>query len=219
MNDQVDFLVGHARTTRWPKAMRRLARSLCWVLWLGLGSSAQAKTCEEVKADIAAGMDASGLSGYSLQIVPAGTPLAGGRAVGNCAGGSRQIVYRRFALQQVHPLVSEALLPPSPQPSPSPAAPAPVAVRPLAPVPVPVPAAPVAVVQVSEPAPPTPAAQAAPASQSNEAPPASASLAPAFLAKHWTWLGGLLVLPLLVWLWRWRVGGVDAAGLPRGPRL
>lgn len=183
MNAQLDPLVAPARARSLSKTLSRLARGLCWVLWLGLGSSAQAKTCEEARDDIAQGMDAAGLRGYSLQIVPAGTPLAGAKVVGNCAGGSRKIVYRRFALRQAQPLVSEAPLPPSPEPAPSPAAaapepkpepkpkpvaqlprpqpapPAPVATRPVAPEPAPAAVA----VSLPEPASPMPVTQAEPA--------------------------------------------------------
>lgn len=208
-------------------AMRRLAFGLAGVLCLGLVAPAQARTCEEVQADIAETMDAAGLRGYSLQIVPAGAPLAGTRVVGRCAGGARKITYRRFALPQAQPHVSEALLPPSSEPAPSLAAPAPEPKAKREPEPRLEPKP----VVVAEPAPPPSqapepvvaqkalTAEAVPASHAVDALPASASLTPALLDRHWPWLALLLLLPLLAWLLRWRGGGVDAAGLPRGPRL
>lgn len=237
---------------------------LGWLLCLGLASPAQAKTCEEVKADIAQSMDAAGLRGYSLQIVPAGTPLAGAKVVGSCAGGARKIAYRRFASPQAQPLVSEALSPPAPEPapaaSPAPAEPAPakpaepmkaaptapepkrVAVAPLpapqpqpvvAAVPAPQPAAQAEPASSPTPSPPLPAqvsepprpvaataAEAAPASQAAAAQqPSMAGLMPDLVAGPWPWLGGLALLSLLLGFWRWRGSGLDAAGLPRGPRL
>lgn len=263
MNDSVDALVvrGHG--------LQRQARALFWGLLLGLGAGVHARTCEELKADIAEGMGAAGLRGYSLQIVPAGTPLAGAKVVGTCMGGARKVVYRRYALPQAQPLVSEAATPTAQEPSPELAAapaPAPIAApatpvprKPSAPEPkpsaqaVPAPApepvvtpaptaapqalalqapvlesastpAPLLLSQVAEPAPAAApavavAATTTPASQSAEAPPPTmAGLVPGFLAGRWPWLGGLALLLLGVF-WRWRASGVDAAGLPRGPRL
>jgi hypothetical protein len=55
---------------------------------------AQGKPCEELKAEIAAKLDAKGISNYSLEIVDKGT-AAGGKVVGTCEKGSRQIVYKQ----------------------------------------------------------------------------------------------------------------------------
>jgi hypothetical protein len=208
---------------------------------LGLATCAQAKTCEEVKAAIATDLDKAGVHGYSLQIVAAGTPLAGAQVVGNCAGGSRKVAYRRYALQQAQFLVSETPVPQSPEPLPKPAlsdprpdpkpvaAPTAAARRPLAPELVPA----VAVPQPAS-APPSGSTQAEAAlpPQTQEQTPVvkpsmpeavltgQATAAQPAMATHWIWLAGLIVLPLLlVWAWRRREGGLDAAGLPRGPRL
>jgi len=55
---------------------------------------AAGKPCEELKAEIAAKLDAKGVSGYSLEIVEKGT-AAGGKVVGTCEGGSKEIVYKK----------------------------------------------------------------------------------------------------------------------------
>jgi hypothetical protein len=55
---------------------------------------AQGKPCEELKAEIAAKLDAKGISNYTLEIVDKGA-TAGGKVVGTCEKGSRQIVYKQ----------------------------------------------------------------------------------------------------------------------------
>lgn len=55
---------------------------------------AQVKPCEELKAEIAAKIDANGVTNYTLVIVP--TEEVGERkVVGSCEGGSKKIVYVR----------------------------------------------------------------------------------------------------------------------------
>ena len=55
---------------------------------------ADGKSCEELKAEIAAKLDAKGVAGYSLEIVDKGT-AAGGKVVGTCEKGTKEIVYKR----------------------------------------------------------------------------------------------------------------------------
>jgi outer membrane lipoprotein-sorting protein len=55
---------------------------------------AAGKSCEELKAEIAAKLDAKGVSGYSLEIVDKGE-AAGGKVVGTCDAGSKVIVYKK----------------------------------------------------------------------------------------------------------------------------
>ncbi|NBA96988.1 DUF1161 domain-containing protein [Pseudomonas sp. R5(2019)] len=55
---------------------------------------AAGKSCEELKSEIAAKLDAKGVSGYSLEIVDKGS-AADGKVVGTCEGGSKEIVYKR----------------------------------------------------------------------------------------------------------------------------
>ncbi|MHC8404868.1 DUF1161 domain-containing protein [Pseudomonas sp. TMB3-21] len=70
-----------------------------FVLALGLLSLAgtalaQGKPCEDLKAEIAAKLDAKGVSGYSLEIVEKGA-AADGKVVGSCEKGTKVIVYKR----------------------------------------------------------------------------------------------------------------------------
>lgn len=55
---------------------------------------AAGKPCEELKAEIAAKLDGKGVSGYTLEIVDKGA-AAGGKVVGTCEGGSKEIVYKK----------------------------------------------------------------------------------------------------------------------------
>lgn len=55
---------------------------------------AAGKPCEELKSEIAAKLDAKGVSGYTLEIVDKGS-AAGGKVVGTCEGGSKVIIYKR----------------------------------------------------------------------------------------------------------------------------
>ncbi|WP_194788601.1 DUF1161 domain-containing protein [Pseudomonas sp. UFMG81] len=57
------------------------------------GAMAAGKPCEELKAEIAAKLDAKGVKGYTLEIVNKGEPV--GKVVGTCEGGAKEIVYRR----------------------------------------------------------------------------------------------------------------------------
>lgn len=55
---------------------------------------AAGKPCEELKAEIAAKLDAKGIANYSLEIVDKGA-AAGGKVVGSCDKGSKVIVYKQ----------------------------------------------------------------------------------------------------------------------------
>ncbi|MDD1961364.1 MAG: DUF1161 domain-containing protein [Pseudomonas capeferrum] len=57
------------------------------------GALAAGKPCEELKAEIAAKLDAKGVNGYTLEIVKKGEPA--GKVVGSCEAGTKEIVYRR----------------------------------------------------------------------------------------------------------------------------
>ena len=60
----------------------------------GYGLCCNGKSCEELKAEIAAKLDAKGVAGYSLEIVDKGTG-ADGKVVGTCEKGTKEIVYKR----------------------------------------------------------------------------------------------------------------------------
>ncbi|MBA6118223.1 DUF1161 domain-containing protein [Pseudomonas putida] len=63
------------------------------LMTLAGGALAAGKPCEELKAEIAAKLDAKGVKGYTLEVVKKGDPA--GKVVGSCEAGSKEIVYRR----------------------------------------------------------------------------------------------------------------------------
>jgi hypothetical protein len=73
--------------------MKRL--SLFVVLALGLSSVwAQVKPCDELKAEIAAKIEANGVKNYTLEIVDS-DKVGDGKVVGSCEGGTKKIVYTK----------------------------------------------------------------------------------------------------------------------------
>ena len=64
------------------------------VLALAAVPALAGKPCEELKAEIAAKIEANGVKQYTLEIVPKDA-TADGKVVGSCDGGSKKIVYRR----------------------------------------------------------------------------------------------------------------------------
>lgn len=72
--------------------MKRLAMLL--VLALAAAPAMARKPCEELKAEIAAKIEANGIKHYTLEIVPKDA-TAEGKVVGTCDGGTKKIVYRR----------------------------------------------------------------------------------------------------------------------------
>jgi hypothetical protein len=60
---------------------------------------AQRKACEELKAEIAAKLDAKGVKGYQLDIV-ASSEVGDGQVVGSCDGGAKKITYKREGVRR-----------------------------------------------------------------------------------------------------------------------
>lgn len=52
------------------------------------------KDCEELKSEIAAKLDAKGVVGYTLEIVPT-EEITDQKVVGSCAGGTKKITYMK----------------------------------------------------------------------------------------------------------------------------
>lgn len=73
--------------------MKKLMVALCLLSFAG-GAFAAGKSCEELKSEIAAKLDAKGVSNYSLEIVDKGA-AADGKVVGSCEGGTKEIVYKK----------------------------------------------------------------------------------------------------------------------------
>jgi hypothetical protein len=61
---------------------------------LTLPALAQIKPCEELKAEIAAKIEANGVTNYQLEIIPVDQE-SDWKVVGSCNGGTMKIVYRR----------------------------------------------------------------------------------------------------------------------------
>ncbi|MBA4422762.1 MAG: hypothetical protein C0390_06615 [Syntrophus sp. (in: bacteria)] len=52
------------------------------------------KSCGELKSEIDAKLQAKGVKGYSLEIVP-NENVKDGKVIGSCDGGTKKIVYKR----------------------------------------------------------------------------------------------------------------------------
>lgn len=104
--------------------MRRL-----WILTLAplaLELQAAAKSCEELRAEIAAKLEARGVQEYQLEITRPGG-ATGWTVVGSCEGGSREILYRRGLPEPMPELDPDMAPPPEDEPQGMPAEP----IRPL----------------------------------------------------------------------------------------
>jgi len=55
-----------------------------------------AKSCDELKTELAAKLDARGVIGYTLGAVATGA-VGDGKVIGSCDGGTKKIVYARGA--------------------------------------------------------------------------------------------------------------------------
>ncbi|EIK97547.1 hypothetical protein PMM47T1_07171 [Pseudomonas sp. M47T1] len=55
---------------------------------------AAGKSCDELKSEVAAKIDAKGAHGYSLEVVDKGAS-AGAKVVGTCEAGTKEIVYKK----------------------------------------------------------------------------------------------------------------------------
>jgi hypothetical protein len=67
---------------------------LAIALFLSTGSAWARKPCEELRQEIAAGLDAKGVRNYSLNVVAKDSDDTR-KTVGTCNGGSERIVYER----------------------------------------------------------------------------------------------------------------------------
>ena len=63
---------------------------------LSIPAYPQAKSCDQLKSDIARKIEANGVKSYSLDVV-AKDENAEGKVVGTCEGGTKKIVYTRGA--------------------------------------------------------------------------------------------------------------------------
>ncbi len=64
------------------------------IVLFSVSAFAEVKKCEELKAEIAAKMDAKGVKGYTLEIIPT-DQVKDQKIVGSCDGGTKKIAYSR----------------------------------------------------------------------------------------------------------------------------
>jgi hypothetical protein len=62
---------------------------------LAFAPAAFAKSCDELKSEIAAKLDAKNVSNYTLEIV-AKDAESDGKVVGTCDGGTKKIIYKKM---------------------------------------------------------------------------------------------------------------------------
>ena len=213
--------------------MSRLTMLQVASMLLAAGAEAQVNPCDQLKGVLAARIDASGVRGYTLETVPAGTPVPpDAKAIGTCGAGASKILYRRVGATR-------------------PSSDGPDAARPAS--------TPQAIVVPNEPAASATSPTPRRVSRSNEAasavapPPGNASevetvrgvdravaqpeqipldktavakvplalQASEFMAEHWRWIGALVfaLIAASIWVWQAHRSAYDETGLPRGPRL
>lgn len=76
--------------------MRRAIGAML-LLCAAASASAQAKDCEELKAEIDAKIRGNGAVEFTLTIVAKDADAGDARVVGTCGGGTQKILYRRSA--------------------------------------------------------------------------------------------------------------------------
>ncbi len=64
------------------------------LLMIAGSAFAAVKACEELKSEIDAKLQAKGVKGYSLEIVPSDS-VKDEKVVGSCEGGTKKIIYKR----------------------------------------------------------------------------------------------------------------------------
>jgi hypothetical protein len=74
--------------------MRKMIAALALVTVPVFAAAQGIKPCEQLKAEIAAKLDAKGVKSYTLEIV-ANDAVGERKVVGSCDGGTRKIVYTR----------------------------------------------------------------------------------------------------------------------------
>jgi hypothetical protein len=71
-----------------------MTRIALLVAALTVSFPAMAKSCEDLKREIAAKIEANGVKQYTLEIVPS-DQVGEKKVVGSCEGGTKKIVYTR----------------------------------------------------------------------------------------------------------------------------
>jgi hypothetical protein len=88
----------------WLSQHDKSKRNPRWEFGLVCSAEAQGpKSCEELKTEIAAKLDAKGVKSYSLDIVAKDADATDGKVVGTCEGGAKKILYRKTAAPAAAP--------------------------------------------------------------------------------------------------------------------
>ena len=184
-------------------------------------AKAQSSACDQLKGTLAARIEASGVRGYTLEAVPADTPVPpDARVIGTCEAARYKVLYRRGGGKQTaqapSPVV-QAVQPMQPVTNSNEGASAPRDQEPVKAVGASASEAeisPAADHRVAQPAQPLPEKDSAPTTP-------LAQRASGFAAANWRWLIALILVPIAGWLWAWRAhrNAYDKYGLPRGPKL
>ncbi len=74
--------------------MKNHRMTLAVVLMLALPAAWAGKSCDELKTEVAAKLDAKGVKNYTLEAV-ATADVKDQKVVGSCEGGSKKLVYTR----------------------------------------------------------------------------------------------------------------------------
>lgn len=72
--------------------MKRLIMSVCFLL--AASPALAKKSCDELKSEIEAKLNAKGVKSFTLTVVPS-AQVKDEKVVGSCDGGSMKIVYKR----------------------------------------------------------------------------------------------------------------------------
>jgi hypothetical protein len=76
-------------------------------------AAAQAKSCDDLKAEIAKKIDANGVTSYSLDIMDKDAQTDG-KVVGTCGGGTKKIVYSKTEPAESNSSPAQASAPSAP---------------------------------------------------------------------------------------------------------
>lgn len=75
--------------------MRQVIASIVLLFSFLFPAFGQRKACDELKAEIAAKLEAKNVKNYTLTIVSAQDVKDGDKVVGSCDGGTMRIIYKR----------------------------------------------------------------------------------------------------------------------------
>jgi hypothetical protein len=88
--------------------MRPLATITALLLMSMCAHAQAAKSCEDLKAEIAKKIEANNVKSYSLDIVAKDDNTTEGKVVGTCEGGTKKILYRRTSAPPQTPAPKES---------------------------------------------------------------------------------------------------------------